>query len=289
MPHRDIYQEVTNSILSLLEQGVVPWRKSWTSGRAPQNLISGKAYQGMNSFLLAFTPYTSPYWLTFNQAKARGGFVRKGERGTKIIFWHIFQREVEQDGETTLKSMPYLNEWTVFNVEQCDGIQTPAVSPLTFTAIEAAEQIIHTMPLPPAIKHMHSDSPYYVPALDAVHMPRREQFTSSEAYYATLFHELAHSTGHKSRLARPDLMNDASFGSEPYSREELVAEMTAAMLCGVTGIAPLTVQNSAAYLKGWLSALKNDKKLLIAAASQAQKAADFILNNTVAEEEMPAA
>lgn len=282
---RDIYQEVTDQIIALLERGVVPWRKPWSAGSAPQNIISRKAYKGMNAFLLALRGFSSPYWLTYKQAKERGGFVRRGESGARIIFWNFIEREVKNGDETEIKAYGYLNTWTVFNLEQCEGVEAPASIQREFTPIESAERVIAAMPDKPAIFHVGGNRAFYNPARDEIHLPNREQFSPTEAYYATLFHELAHSTGHGKRLARPDLMNDEFFGSIPYSREELVAEMTAAMLCGVTGIAPAVVENSAAYLDGWLHELVSDKRMLISAAALAQRAADYIQNVQSAEQE----
>lgn len=277
MPRQDIYTQVTDTIIAALEGGVIPWRKPWSQGGAPQNFVSRRPYRGMNAFLLSMRPNTTPFWLTYRQAQELGGYVRKGEQGTPIIFWSVLERAVERDDEATTERYGYLKTWKIFNLDQCEGIASPAAEPRAFTPIEAAEQVVAGMPQRPGITNDGGNRAYYRPLYDSVHLPKPTLFNSPEEYYCTLFHELAHSTGHVSRLARPDLMAFDLFGGHAYSREEMVAEMTAAMLCGVTGIAPAVVENSAAYIGGWLRRLSHDKKLLIQAAALAQKAADFIL------------
>jgi len=274
MTHTDTYQTITNRIMELLEGGTIPWRKPWAAAStAPKNLASGKPYQGINTILLGCTPYQSPYWLSYNQARERGGHVRKGEQGWPITFWRFVEKD-ESDAEG--KGYPILRQWTVFNVEQCEDIDypKPEAHPAVDT-IAAAEAIVLNMPNRPAIYH-GGDKAFYRPYSDSVHMPAREHFESAAAYYSVLFHEMGHSTGHASRLNRPDIVNSFNFGSHTYSREELVAEMCAAMLCGVSGISPTTVENSAAYIQSWLRVLKGDKRLVIVAAGAAQKAADHI-------------
>lgn len=275
MSHQDVYQKITDRIVEQLEQGVVAWRKPWIVGKS-MNLNSGKAYRGINTLILATSPFSSPYWVTFKQAKECGGSVRKGERGYPIVFWNVLEKE-NDEGEVTSR-FGYLRQWTVFNVEQCDGVDYPAAITRDFQPVEAAERVVAAMPHKPGIVHLGGDRAYYEPERDRISLPKRELFNPAEAYYCTLFHELGHSTGYVSRLARPEVMNPGRFGSERYSREELVAEITAAMLCGITGIAPATIENSAAYVGSWLQALKNDKRMVITAAGLAQHAADFILN-----------
>ncbi len=275
------YDVITDRIMTQLEAGTVPWRKPWSAGGFPRNLVSRREYRGVNVFLLSCAPYESPYWLTYRQAQELGGHVRKGEHGWPIVFWKWLERE-DEDGEA--KRVPLLRYYTGFNLTQCEGIpaeKVPATTktpPLDFQPIAACEAVVQAMPSPPRLQHGFGQAAYSPPD-DTVKMPSPERFTSAEHYYATLFHELTHSTGHKSRLARPGIADSvAAFGSPVYSREELVAEMGAAFLCGRTGIdtAPVT-ENHAAYVAGWLRALKADSKLVVMAAAQAQKAADFIL------------
>lgn len=277
----DVYQIITDRVLAILEAGTVPWRKPWNYGseRGPLNLVSKKHYQGINWFLLACTAFGSPYWLTFKQAQQLGGNVLKGEKGTPIIFWKIYEKE-DAKAEDGKKRLPLLRYYTVFNVEQCDGIAVPDSDVTTWhehDPIEAAEKVILTMPNRPIVE-IGGVRACYSPLRDHVQIPDLFRYERTEEYYSTFFHELAHSTGHKSRLNREGVTGDHFFGDSVYSREELVAEMAAAFLCGHTGIENATIHNSAAYLQSWIKALRGDKRLAITAAAQAQKAADYILN-----------
>jgi antirestriction protein ArdC len=278
-PRGSVYEIVTARILEQLERGVVPWRRPWRA-ELPVNLVSGKPYRGLNVFLLGSQGYGSRYWLTFNQAAKLGGHIRKGERSSLVTFWHIGEETVirQADG-TERKSKPFLlRYYSVFNIEQTEGISdklgltgaSPRVADLA-----QCEAIVAGMPNPP--KREQSDRAWYRPANDTVGMPARSLFNSAEGYYSTLFHEIVHSTGHTSRIGREGIEQLNAFGTESYSREELIAEMGSAMLCGVSGIAPKTIENSASYLQAWITRLRGDSRLLISAASAAQKAADFIL------------
>jgi antirestriction protein ArdC len=271
--HSSVYEIITSRIVEELEKGQVPWRKPWRT-LPPANLISKKPYRGINVFLLALRGYGSQYWLTFNQAKQLGGNVRRGEHGTKIVFWKFDTYETEiADGETKERKSAMLRYYTVFNLEQTEGLKAlltlPPASP-----IESAEEIVKGMPNPPAFEQDAQAA--YIPSRDVVTMPSRAAFESQAEYYSTLFHELTHSTGHAKRLAREGFDSPQRFGSDSYSREELIAEMGSAMLCGVAGIEQSTLDNSAAYLRGWIHRLRGDSRLVISAASAAQKAADYI-------------
>jgi len=271
--HASVYEIITSRIVEELEKGQVPWRKPWRT-LPPANLITKKPYRGINVFLLGFAGYGSQYWLTFNQAKQLGGNIRRGERGTKIVFWKFDSRETESaDGEIEERKFAFLRYYTVFNLEQTEGLKALLELPPAFP-IESAESVIRGMPNPPAFEQDSRAS--YIPSLDAVTMPSRTAFDSQEEYYSTLFHELLHATGHVKRLGREGFDTPQQFGSESYSKEELIAEMGSAMLCGVAGIEQDTIANSAAYLKSWIARLKADSKLVISAASAAQKAADYI-------------
>ena len=271
--HSSVYSIVTEQILKQLESGVAPWHRPW-SAQTPKNLVSDRGYRGINVFLLSASGYGSPYWLTYKQATERGGHVRKGEHGTRVIFWKIGTREMEDaDGETRESKSIVLRYYTVFNVEQCDGIASPNAAPAV-NAIEECERIVLQMPNPPAMEQ--DGRAWYRPSTDTVGMPSRNAFNSAEEYYSTLFHELTHSTGHTKRVGRDGIEKLNTFGSESYSKEELIAEMGAAMLCGVAGIERKTLSNSAAYLQSWINVLKSDARMVVSAASQAQKAADYI-------------
>jgi antirestriction protein ArdC len=276
--HSSVYSIVTEQILNQLESGVVPWRKPWRA-EPPCNLVSGKEYRGINPFLLASQGYGSRYWVTFNQANKLGGHIRKGEKSSIVTFWNIGEEKIvrDADGNTRVSKPFLLRYYRVFNIEQTEGIAdklglgnaTPRVA-----SIEQCEAIVKRMPNPPGMEQ--NARAWYRPSTDTVGMPSQSLFNSSEEYYSTLYHELTHSTGHSSRVGREGIEDIAAFGSESYSKEELIAEMGAAMLCGVTGISPCTIPNSAAYLQGWINRLRGDSKLLVSAASQAQKAADYI-------------
>ena len=277
----NVYEIVNKRIIELLEQEqVVPWRKPWLQTEGPRNLISKKQYRGINQFLLNCSPYTSSHWVTYNQAKQKGGSVRKGEKATVVVFWKWLNtvKDDEPNKEKRLTQVPFLRYYNVFNLDQVDGIDPPKEEQTTspFTPIEHAEQIIQNMQSKPSIDY-GGDRACYSPVLDHVKLPNREAFKSSEEFYSTAFHELSHATGHASRLGRKGILDPSYFGSHDYSQEELVAEFGASMLCGVSGIEQSTIENSAAYIQGWLKVLKNDKKLLVLAAAQGQRSADYIL------------
>jgi len=271
--HASVYEIVTSRILAELERGEIPWRKPWRV-LPPANLISKKPYRGINVFLLALAGYGSQYWLTYRQAQALGGNVRRGEHGSKIVFWKFDRFETETaDGETEERKSAFLRYYTVFNLEQTEGLKALLALPPAFP-IESAEAIAAGMPNPPAFEQDAQAA--YIPSRDTVAMPSRTAFESPAEYYSTLFHELTHSTGHAKRLARDGFDTPQKFGSESYSREELIAEMGSAMLCGIAGIEQATISNSAAYLQSWIKRLKADSRLVVSAASAAQKAADYI-------------
>jgi len=272
------YQVITDRILALLEQGTVPWRQPWDSVTGmPRNLFSQRAYRGINVWLLTAMVYTSPFWATFHQVKAAGGSVRKGEHGVPVVFWKLYDREDPETGEAEKRFV--LRQYTVFNAAQLDGVAIPEITVLAhrFTPIERCTYLVDAMPQPPTILYGHPRA-CYTPATDTLHLPHPACFHSPEAYYATVFHELVHAVGHSSRLNRPTLTDPCRFGDPTYAKEELVAEMGATFLCSVCGIANATLDNSAAYLQSWLRVLRHDATLLVHAAAQAQRAADYIQN-----------
>ncbi len=297
----DCYEVITQRIIDTLNAGTVPWTKPWKStGGFPKNLVSKKEYRGMNAFLLHAMNYESPYWVTFKQALELGGNVRKGEKATPIIFWKKWEKVDKTTGDKS--SIPMMRFYYVFNVAQCDGLKnlfgeqvTGETLPETPAEISGdysqAENIIAGFKNCPVIKHGMKRA-YYSPGGDYVGMPDNAQFSSIGHYYATLFHELTHSTGHVSRLARKTIVDqEFAFGDANYSKEELVAEMGSAFLCGLSGISETgnIMENSAAYIAGWLKALRNDKKLVIQAAGLAQKAVDHIYGTQYEETETTAA
>ena len=276
-----VYDVITDAIVEKLNAGVVPWRKTWASAGAARNLISGRPYRGINCFILSCSQFASPFFLTFKQAQECGGYVRKGEHGLPCVFYTQWDIEDKHTGEE--KRIPLLRYYTVFNSEQCEGIQHTRLTELSanlpareFNPIVEAESIVEGMQNPPVIEHKEPRA-YYQPLNDRVNMPAKSLFESSEAYYETLFHELGHSTGHSSRLNRKAVSETAFFGSSDYGQEELVAEMASAFLCGHCGIEQVVLDNSVAYIGAWLKTIKQDAKLVVIAAAQAQKAADYIL------------
>ncbi len=284
MAKQSVYKIITDEILSIMDQGIIPWRKPWAAKGAHRNLVSGKQYRGVNVFLLSCSVSSSPWWLTFNQARQKGGSVRKGEKGRRVVFWKwLVKKEKEpQTGKEQEKKIPMLRYYTVFNLDQIEGIEAPEeVEVEILDPIATAEAIVSGMPSPP--KRQAGDKAAYYPGSDSVTMPDFQNFHSSEEFYSTLFHELAHSTGHASRLNRKEITETNHFGTHEYSKEELVAEMSAAFLCGESGILPATIENSAAYLQSWSAKFKEDKKMVICAAASAQKAADLILGRQLEE------
>jgi antirestriction protein ArdC len=284
----NVYEIVTEKIVKLLEQGIVPWRRPWTSTGLPRNLVSRKPYRGVNVFLLSASKYVSPFWLTMRQANELGGHIRKGEESTAIVFWKIDDvkqstedLEAEETDQKTRRRF-LLRFYRVWNLEQCGLPQSvldklPRMETHQHDPIEAVEKIIAGMPNPPEIVRGGSKA-FYSPLTDRITLPPRELFISAEEEAATETHELVHSSGSEKRLAREGICEAAPFGSPVYSKEELVAEMGAAFLCAEAGISNAVIDNQASYVAGWLTKLRDDRKLLIHAAAQAQKAADYIIN-----------
>lgn len=282
---RDVYQEVTDSIIAALDQGTVPWRRPWHvsgDGFGQRNLQSRRPYRGINQVLLELRAnaegWADPYWTTYRAAKKAGGQVRKGEKGQLVVFWKRLEVEDRETGER--RQIFMLRHYTVFNAAQVDGLTVPA-QPLTdddaeaVEPIDAAEQAMAAMADPPTIGHGGSRA-FYQPATDHVQLPERDDFRSADAYYHTAFHELAHSTGHEKRLGRDGIMERHYFGDDDYSREELVAEFGACFVSGFLGVTP-DIPQSAAYIASWRRQLGKDKKLLLTAAARGQRAADRIL------------
>ncbi len=261
----DTYAIVTEKIINLLEQGIVPWRRPWSATGLPRNLVSNKGYRGVNLFLLSATKYVSPFWLTMKQANELGGSVRKGEHSQIVVFWKVDQianagtetgLESDEADEKSRRRF-VLRYYRVFNLEQCELPQAvldklPKIATHEHDPIEAAERIIAGMPNPPEIQYAGSKA-FYSLLTDRITLPPRELFTSTEEIYACLFHEESHATGAPKRLNRKSIIEAAPFGSPTYSFEELVAECSAAFLCAEAGISPAVLENQAAYIQGWLA------------------------------------
>jgi antirestriction protein ArdC len=277
----DIYSQVNDRILTALEQGIIPWKRPWT-GRLPTNYDSGKEYRGVNILTLGIAEmvhgYSSPYWMTFRQAQKHGGYIRKGEKASYIVFSEKKIREIEkEDGSKEQKVNHFVKSFPVFNWEQTTGVpkkEAKALDP-DQDLIGVGNSILSGMQNPPAYRECGTAA-FYVPKEDLVNLPPMETFKTTEGYLATKFHEYAHSTGHESRLNRPGLMAVAAFGSEDYSFEELVAELTSAYLCAKLAI-DNTLENSSAYIQHWLKALRDDKTMLLKASGKATAAIDHIM------------
>ncbi len=266
---KTVYEMVTDAIVKKLEAGTVPWRQPWVNNGAV-SWDRQRPYRGVNTMLLDPGEYA-----TFNQIKKAGGKVRKGEKGHLVIFWKWMALEDEETGEE--KKVPFLRYYKVFEINtQVEGLKS-----------KRKEEIYNHDPITEAekIKEGYQDCPpitfapgqaYYKPSTDTISIPEIKDYKNPAEYYSTMFHEMVHSTGHKKRLNRHGVTGIAAFGSEVYSKEELVAEIGAAMLCGVARIERETLDNSASYIASWMRKLKEDPKLIVQAAAQAQKAADHI-------------
>jgi antirestriction protein ArdC len=287
-----IYEAVTRAIIDLLGKGVAAWNKPWGGTDAAIRGNTGEPYRGFNQLALSVVRrarrLTSTVWLTWKQVAILGGTIKPDKRKeyVNIIFYKNFAiREVADDGGVEEKTVPVPRYYRVWNLDDTEGVQLPprisrisTVIEREFSAIDACENVVAGYLDKPKIVH-DEQAAFYLPGPDIVNVPKPQTFKTNEDYYATLFHELSHSTGHRSRLDREGI-KPLAFGLEDYSKEELIAEMSAAYLCGVAGISNATLDQSASYIKEWSIRLKKDPKLLISAASQAQKSADYILGAT---------
>jgi antirestriction protein ArdC len=287
---RNIAEEITNRILEDLEKGVTPWEKPWKQGQGlplPVNASTGKHYRGINVFVLwdkaQQKGFSSPSWVTFNQAKGLNGNVRKGEKGTDVVFYKRLAKtkKLNLEDEVLVEEQAFwvLRTYTVFNLDQVEGLDHLKAHPEpieAFAAIEEADGLL--VDSEAEIRHEAIDRAFYNPKGDFITLPLRESFKSREAYYATALHELTHWTGHSTRLKREF---GKRFGDQAYAFEELVAEMGAAFLCVTCGI-PYNTQH-ASYINDWMQILKDHKRAIFTAAAKAQAAMDFVLKRTSEE------
>lgn len=301
----DIYAAVTDRIIAELEKGQIPWEKPWVSAvatktstrtamtpdqirRTAYSRSTGRPYSILNQIMLG----KPGEYMTFKQCQEAGGKVKKGEKSHMVVFWKFIPVEQENPltGEKETKELPFLRYYNVFHIDQTEGVKPrkltepklpentdgpkPAFNPDDEAERIAADYLSRTGV---TLVHVAGDNACYVPALDMVQLPKLEQFKHRAEYYSTKFHELAHSTGHKSRLDR--LSKTAMFGSAEYSKEELVAEISSAAILNHLGMETgSSFRNSAAYVQSWLKALKNDKRMIVSAAGKAEKAVALILN-----------
>lgn len=276
-----VYEAVTDQVTNALMRGVVPWRKPWSGGDSlPTNAWSKKPYRGVNVFLLSLSPYTDHRWVTFRQARELGGTVKRGERSSPVVFWkpwHVAGID-QETGEVLKWNVPILKQYHVFNVEQCEELDISTLTHQRDTSnsrLERAEDVLRAVPNPPRFQEQGT-SAWYRPSEDLVQVPPIAAFESADLYYTTVFHEYGHATGHEKRLNRASVTGEIQFGSACYSREELIAELTAAFCCATIGLDNSLVENSASYIHSWLAALRSDKRAVAVAASKAQKAADYL-------------
>ena len=324
MNNNEIAKKVVDRMLETIQtEGVLPWTKPWTTDKESVRVIdgyteitvpvkfwsrSGKPYQGINVLLLAMSGHTGEF-ITFNQAKAEGGKVKKGAKSFPIVFWNMVKKELEElddDGKKKVRIIPVLKYYNVFSIDDVEGLEAKhqpepevikvpkchyepvaGIDPSSYDG--AAESVIagylarcQTLTMD---REGSSDRAYYSPSLDHVVVPNVTQFKDIAEYYSTAFHELGHSTGHASRLNRFTGQDaNAAFGSESYSREELVAEITAASILCTLGLeSGNSFRNSAAYVKGWSEHIKNDPMVFVSAAGKAEKAIGLILNTQGAQ------
>lgn len=273
----DVYALITERIIELLKKGTIPWRQPWTEAGLPKNLISKRPYRGINVMLLNSMGFEHNLFLTWKQIQSLNASVKRGEKGTIVIFQKMV--DAKKDGVATGRKKSLLRYYKVFNVAQCTNIPKaylPQAQEKHNEPLWECERIIENMEDCPMIQHI-DDKAYYVPSMDYINMPSLSRFENSEAYYCILFHELVHSTGHKKRIGRKEIYDNPEFGSEPYSIEELVAEMGACYLKSCTGLPIERLENNAAYIQNWLGVFEGDNRFVIQAASRAQRAVEYIL------------
>lgn len=292
MSKPDCYDKVTNRIIELLEEGVIPWRRTWGQYGLAKNYASNRIYHGINALLLNLSEHAIPYFLTWNQIKERNGRVKAGSKAQQVYYYNRTYRngsgeKISEEEASRLKAqnqkvtvLSFLRYYNVFNIGDVEGMEFefPEVTLHDNEKIESCEALMSSMNEPPEFRYIDGNRLFYDPTNDFINLPPLENFESAEAYYNGLFHEVSHWTGHQSRLNRPGIVNRHPFGSPGYAKEELIAEISSAFICGMVGIDRVEVtENTTAYIDGWLKVLREDKTFILKVASEAQKAANFIL------------
>ena len=270
----DLFKTITDRMIHMMEQGQIPWQQPWQASGAAVSHVTGKPYSLLNQMLLG----KAGEYATYKQVQQEGGWVRKGEKASMVVFWKWIDKEDEETGE--VKQVPFLRYYNVFHLEQCEGLEAKHSKPLPNSAHadEAAEAIIadYVKREGVTLEHHQGDRAFYRPSTDTITLPLMEQFAETAEYYSTLLHECVHSTGHMNRLNRLDAT--AFFGSDAYSKEELIAEIGSAALVNHAGLETAkSFRNSAAYVQNWLQVLKNDKRFIVSVAGKAEKAVDLML------------
>lgn len=283
----DIYEEITNRIIDEMEKGIIPWQRPWTSSNGAVSHITGRPYSLLNQILLLDEndlldkENCSKEFLTYKQVQEIGGRVKKGEKSKFVVFWKVYTKEiVTKDGEKKVESIPLLKYYNVFEVNQCENIshKWSKEKRADLQTVEEAENVVKNYFDREKCKLFirESDKAFYAPLTDSVCVPKLSQYDIEAEYYSTLFHEMVHSTGHKTRL---DRLSDWKPKSQEYAKEELVAELGSVFLLNKTNIdCKKAFKNSVGYLQGWSRALKEDKKMFVSAASKAEKAVNYIIN-----------
>lgn len=275
-----VYDIITNMIIERLEQGEIPWRQPWRAATQwPTNLVSKREYRGVNVIVLAMQRRQSPYWLTFKQVGALGANVKKGAQSVPVVFWKFSDELNEETGKVEKRAI--LRYYRVFNSDDCENIDPAKIPTVAERELDeeapawiAAEALIAGYKNGPGVDFGFSHAAY-IPGVDKIEMPKRSSFVDDPAYYSVYAHELGHSTGHPSRLGRRAEGERRAFGSTAYAKEELVAEVFAAFFCAEAGLLQSTIEPHAGYIESWLKALKSDKRMIVIAAAQAQKAFEF--------------
>lgn len=277
----DVYKEVTDRLIASLDRGIIPWKRGWGSSGLPENFSTKKQYRGINILILLDATLKGGFgcnrWLTYNQAKQLKGFIRRGQKGTRIVFW---KRGIKTDDEGEETGYTVAKQYCVFNYEQCTDLPAIVKAKRDLTPAEETELLSDLWYGYKDRPQMEQGAPAYVPKRDIIQMPKIDTFHSDRKFYHTLLHEMVHSTGSITRLKREGIKRVA-FGSETYSKEELIAEIGSSMLTALTGVPQddSETENSAAYIQSWRQKLTDDPKLIFRAASESQKAADWITGN----------
>jgi len=279
---KSVYEMVTDRIIKQLESGLIPWEKPWSGVRSgAYNRVSKKSYSLLNQMLLS----KEGEWATFKQWTELGGKIKKGEKSEIIVFWKVLPvEEVQEDGTKIIKQIPLLKYINVFHISQVEGVEPLKKEELNdIEPIEKAENVLKDYWTREniTVEHIKGDKAFYSPIRDYIQLPLFEQFKDANEYYSTAFHESVHSTMSERRCNRAEERKNklVAFGSEEYSKEELVAELGSANLMNIIGIETRkSFRNSSAYIQNWLSVLKNDVKFIVSASSKAEKAVNYILN-----------
>lgn len=286
-----VFDYLNQKVMTMLENGIVPWRRPWNPERGVRPMsITGHEYRGINYFLMSMLDHATPVYLTFNQIKKMGGTIIEGQEKNYFPVY-LYKYVTKENDNGSEKTFPIFRYFNVYNIESVDGIKLPkkiedalnVARTRKHSPIDEAEAIMNGYANAPSMSN-GGNRAYYSPSLDTIKVPTLDQYGDPSEYYSTLFHEMTHSTGHKSRLNRKEVTDPIIFGSHDYSREELVAEMGAAMLCDMCGVgSESTLSNSAAYLASWAQKIKAEPKLLAMAAARAQRAVDHITGKTYNE------